>query len=98
MRPVFEDPYGAGVAPFVIDLILVSQRVNAKINQSHSLTALDVEDAVERRLSARMSPNQEGIPRLLLVGATANGRKIKVVLYPTEEVGTWNLATAFPVE
>lgn len=80
-----------------VDLIWVSERVNAKINQRHGLTALDVEDAVNRPLAATMSPNLEGVMRLLLVGTTSGGRKIKVVLYATEQVGTWNLATAFLV-
>lgn len=85
----------------VIDVIEVSQSVNAKVNQRHGLTVLEVEEAVEealrRRSSTSMSPNEDGVLRLLLVGETEAGRKINVVLYPTPTAGTWNLATAFPV-
>lgn len=87
--------------PLVIDVIRVSQHVNAKINQRHGLTALDVEEAVaealQRRSSASMTPNEAGVLRLLLVGETETGRKISVVLFPTRAAGTWDLGTAFPV-
>jgi uncharacterized DUF497 family protein len=78
-----------------VDDILVSAAVNAKINQKHGLSASDVELAVAARVSSRTSPNQHGVPRLLLVGVV-RGRRVNVVLYPTGTPGTWRLATAFP--
>lgn len=80
-----------------MDEILVSASVNAKINQRHHLTRQDVEEVVARSEQARLSPNEDGVIRLLLVGVTASGRRVKVVLYPTERSGVWRLATAFMV-
>lgn len=81
---------------FTVDVVIVSPVVNAKINQRHRLSTLDVEEAIENRTAARTDHNEEGSERLLLVGRTASGRQIRVVLYATEQPGTWRLATAFP--
>lgn len=86
------------MAPLLIETIFISPRVNAKINQIHNLTSLDVEDACDHRISTRWGLNEEGVARLLLLGELESGRRIRVVLYPTAVAGEWNLATAFPVQ
>lgn len=78
-----------------MDEIWVSASVNAKINQKHGLSAQDVELALSGSVSARASPTDDGVERLLVVGVV-RGRRINIVLYPTDRPGTWRLATAFP--
>lgn len=82
---------------WAIDYVNVSQHVNAKINSKHSLDHVQVQEAIDTATDYRLSPNDEGVDRLLVCGETAPGRRILVVLYPTNVHGVWNLATAFPV-
>lgn len=86
------------MAAFEFEVIWVSSRVNEKINARHDLTVLDVEEACERRLGTpRWDTDEEGRVRLFVTGETDGGRKIRVILFPTEIWGEWNLATAYPV-
>lgn len=70
------------VAGLKFDVIYVSPWVNAKINNLHGLSVLDVEDACENRTASRWDTNDEGKTRLLVKGETASGRAVDLVLYP----------------
>lgn len=81
--------------------IICPAGVVAKINSKHGITEQDVRDAVQwpaRPLHAfwiGLDDDPRG-PRAVVIGVTADGRTIKVVLYPADDPdqGTWRLGTA----
>lgn len=79
----------------VIHEVEVSDHVRAKINSKHGVTEDDVLDACEDIVTAGWIEEPERGPRLLIVGRTASGRTIRVILYPVDpDAGTWRLGTA----
>jgi len=81
----------------IIDEVIISAHVNAKINAVHNIDRLDVDQAISRRSGTRWAMNEDGTPKLLMKGETDGGRQLRIVLYPTNMPGVWNLATAFPI-
>jgi hypothetical protein len=81
--------------------ILCPHAVIEKINSKHGLTEQDIRDAVQwparpdRTYWIGLADDPRG-PRAVAVGRTADGRRIKLVLYPVDGPfeGTWRLGTA----
>lgn len=78
-----------------------SAAVVEKINSKHGITEQDVRDVVQwpsRPIQAYWIglPDDPRGPRAVAIGDTADGRRIKVVLYPVDGPfeGTWRLGTA----
>lgn len=81
----------------VIDDVYISPHVNSKINGTHDLDRTQVEEALANSWGHKMSPDRQGVMRMLCLGETASGQRVKMSLYPTAVPGQWNLGTAFPV-
>ena len=84
---------------YLILEVRCSSRVQQKINRKHSVTLQEVTEAVVycavERSAAQHQP--DGDLRMLVVGATASGRRLFVVLYQDRREATaWWLGTAFP--
>jgi hypothetical protein len=68
----------------------------SKVNGRHSCTIDDVFDAVENYIAATWEDHPDKGLRLLVKGHTAQGRVLRVFLYPVDvEAGTFRLGTAF---
>lgn len=76
--------------------IFISPWVLAKINGKHGVTRQDVEDACRDYAKATWIFDEDRGWRLLVLGATSTGGKLRVILYPVDTAtGTFNLGTAF---
>lgn len=86
-----------------IGQIICSEKVAQKINSKHGVTLDEVRDAVQwparpLRASWLGSDLDPRGPRLALEGRTAQGRILRVVLYPVDvDEGAWRLGTAVPL-
>ena len=78
-----------------IDRLDWSQAVVAKVNSKHHLTIDDVESAVENYEQMAWDHHHQHGTRLLVRGRTEHGRAVRVVLYPTDSIGVFNVGTAF---
>ena len=67
----------------------------AKINSIHHLTIDDVEWVVEHYEKMAWDDDPEHGLRLLVRGRTEFGRLVRVVLFPTDSIGVFNVGTAF---
>lgn len=82
---------------FGFDDVEVSAHVESKINAQHNTSIDDVVEALDDLDKAVWHEDERGL-RLLVRGRTASGRRLLVVLYPLDPtVGSWRLATAYPV-
>lgn len=67
----------------------------AKVNSKHQLTVDDVECAVANYDRMAWDHHAQYGTRLLVRGKTEFGRVVRVVLYPTDAIGVFNVGTAF---
>lgn len=74
--------------------VYISPAVNAKINSKHGVTQDEVLDACVRVVTASWIADERG-RRLYIDGKTARGRRLLVVLYPTNDPSLWNPGTAY---
>ncbi len=76
----------------------IDPAVSAKLRAKHNVMPWEVREAVVMTpvLKASWDHDPDRGSRLLLVGITAGGRRLKVVLAPVDVVeGHWTLRTAF---
>ncbi len=87
-----------GGRPYVAE-IRSSEQTLRKLRSKHDVSFTEVREAVllDAFDSHRWNLDPKRGPRVYLWGTTADGRGLKVVLYPVdEEDGTWALGTAWP--
>jgi hypothetical protein len=79
-----------------ITTLRVSHRTQQKIIQKHGLQLDELEDLLVdvRGLNGRWDDDPTRGRRLLLE-VFVRGRRVLVVLYPTDTLGTWNLGSAY---
>jgi hypothetical protein len=66
-----------------------------KIQSKHGITPDEVREACHRPRQARWHDHPEHGRRLLVLGRTAGGRKLKIILQPVDpDDGHWRLRTA----
>jgi uncharacterized DUF497 family protein len=80
--------------PVKISAIETSDWVNAKINSKHGATLAEVEEVFDGHIDARWHVDATHGRRLLVTGVTHGGRRLKIVLFPSdEEAGQFRLGT-----
>lgn len=82
------------VPDFDFAYIDVSSHVVGKINGKHHVSMSEVEEACESLREARRVDLEDGRYKMLAKGTTEAGRELLLVLYPTESLGEWRLASA----
>lgn len=83
----------------VIVSIDIDPGLAAKVRAKHNVMSWEVREAVVMTpvVRAAWDHDPDRGSRLLVVGITAAGRRLKVVLAPIDEgEGHWSLRTAFP--
>ena len=79
-----------------VAVVTISDHVLAKIGSKHGISEGDVWEAVHASSVLRSAwVEDERGSRLLVVGQTARGRSLRLVLYPAGD-GVWRLGTAMP--
>ena len=88
----------SGKRPLIVYVAVVqaSDHVLEKIGSKHGIAHHEVNECVHPSsvLRSAWTEDERG-PRLLILGATASGRRLRIVLYPVGD-GVWRLGTAMP--
>lgn len=80
---------------FYFIALQISASVATKIQSKHGVTPDEVREVCRTYQQARWDYSEERGVRLLVVGTTATGRRLKLVLQPVDgSDGVWRLRTA----
>jgi hypothetical protein len=80
---------------FYVGFIEISPAMAEKIQSKHGVTPDEVREACTGQVRGGWHDHPEYGRRLLVVGTTAGGRVLKVILQPVDVTdGTWRLRTA----
>lgn len=83
------------MARFYIGYIEISAAMAEKLQSKHGITPDEVREACHRYIQAGWHHHEVHGERLLVIGETRAGRKLKVILQPVDVTdGTWRLRTA----
>jgi hypothetical protein len=82
---------------FYFAVVDISPAVATKIQSKHGVTPDEAREACGGYQQARWTYSDDRGLRLSVVGVTASGRRLKLILQPVDEGdGVWRLRTAMP--